>query len=144
MGGMTPPKKNLSARGRGTCPSANLPTANPTWTDPGSHPVLRDERSATNRLSHVTAPPNHIQRSTWRSFFSFALLSTTHSSGSAKRDCEGRLDVHATKHTTQANVVNRRQGSQSDAHNVVMPYVHLNPTYGMHVYIFIAANETNH
>jgi hypothetical protein len=25
---------------------------NPTWTDPGSNPVLRGERPATNRLSH--------------------------------------------------------------------------------------------
>jgi hypothetical protein len=32
-----------------------LSTTNPTWTDPGSNPALRGERSATNRLSHGTA-----------------------------------------------------------------------------------------
>jgi hypothetical protein len=38
-----------------TCPNATLSTTNPTWTDPGLNPVLRGERSATNRLSHGTA-----------------------------------------------------------------------------------------
>jgi hypothetical protein len=33
-----------------TCPTANL-----TWTDPGSNLGLRGERPATNRLSHGTA-----------------------------------------------------------------------------------------
>jgi hypothetical protein len=36
---------------RKTYPSANLPTTNPTWTDPG----IRTKRPATNRLSHGTA-----------------------------------------------------------------------------------------
>ena len=40
---------------RKTYPSATLSTTNPTWTDPGSNPGLRGERSATNRLSHGTA-----------------------------------------------------------------------------------------
>jgi hypothetical protein len=40
---------------RKTCPSATLPTTNPTWTDPESNPGLRGERPATNRLSHGTA-----------------------------------------------------------------------------------------
>jgi hypothetical protein len=34
-----------------TCPSATLPTTNPTWTNPD----LRSGRTATNRLSHGTA-----------------------------------------------------------------------------------------
>jgi hypothetical protein len=34
--------------------SATLSTTNRTWTDLGSNPGLRDERSATNRLSHGT------------------------------------------------------------------------------------------
>jgi hypothetical protein len=38
-----------------TCPSATLSTTKPTWTDPGSNPGLRDERQATNILSHGTA-----------------------------------------------------------------------------------------
>jgi hypothetical protein len=40
---------------RKTCPSANLSTTNPTWTDPGSNPGLRSERPETNSLSHGTA-----------------------------------------------------------------------------------------
>jgi hypothetical protein len=40
---------------RKTCPSATLSTTNPTWTDPGSNPGLRNGRPATNRLSHGTA-----------------------------------------------------------------------------------------
>jgi hypothetical protein len=46
--------ENRSTWGK-TCPSATLPTTNRTWTDPGSNPGLRDERPATNRLSHGTA-----------------------------------------------------------------------------------------
>ena len=38
-----------------TCPIATLSTTNPTWTDPGSNPGLRNERPATNRQSHGTA-----------------------------------------------------------------------------------------
>jgi hypothetical protein len=34
-----------------TYPSATLSTTNPTWTDWGSNPDLRDERPASNRLS---------------------------------------------------------------------------------------------
>jgi hypothetical protein len=46
--------ENRSTRGK-TCPSATLSTTNPTRTDPGSNPGLRDERLTTNRLSHGTA-----------------------------------------------------------------------------------------
>jgi hypothetical protein len=46
--------ENRSTCGK-TCPGAILSTTNPTWTDPGSNPGLRDGRSATNRLSH--GPP---------------------------------------------------------------------------------------
>jgi hypothetical protein len=46
--------ENRSTRGK-TCPSASLSTTNPTWTDPGSNPALRDGRPAANRLSHGTA-----------------------------------------------------------------------------------------
>jgi hypothetical protein len=45
--------ENRSTRGK-TCPSATLSTTNPTWTDPGSNPGLRDGMAAANRLSHVT------------------------------------------------------------------------------------------
>jgi hypothetical protein len=49
----------LTGENRGTrvkaCPSATLPTTNPTWTDPGSHPGLRGGTPAANRLSHGTA-----------------------------------------------------------------------------------------
>jgi hypothetical protein len=44
---------NRSTRGK-TCPCATLSTTKPTWTDPGSNPGLRCERSGTNRLSHGT------------------------------------------------------------------------------------------
>jgi hypothetical protein len=37
-------------------PSATLSTINPTWTDLGANPELRIETTATNRLSHDTAP----------------------------------------------------------------------------------------
>jgi hypothetical protein len=47
-------EENRSAKGK-TCPSATLPTTNPTWSDPGLNQILRGERSATNRLSHGTA-----------------------------------------------------------------------------------------
>jgi hypothetical protein len=40
---------------RKTCPSATLPTTNPTWIDPGANPGLRGERPATNDLSHGMA-----------------------------------------------------------------------------------------
>jgi hypothetical protein len=46
--------ENRSTRGK-TCPSATLSTTNPTWTDPGSNPGLRDGRPATNCLRHDTA-----------------------------------------------------------------------------------------
>jgi hypothetical protein len=46
--------ENRSTR-RKTCPSATLPTTNPTCTDPRSNPDLRGERPVTNRLSHGTA-----------------------------------------------------------------------------------------
>jgi hypothetical protein len=51
--------ENRSTRGA-TCPSATLSTTNPTRTDPGSNLGLRDERPATNRLSHGTAPGTHL------------------------------------------------------------------------------------
>ena len=38
-----------------SCPSATLSKTNPTWTDPGSNPGIRGERSATNGLSIGTA-----------------------------------------------------------------------------------------
>jgi hypothetical protein len=38
-----------------TCPSATLSTTNSTWIDPGAKPGLRDERPATEDLSHGTA-----------------------------------------------------------------------------------------
>jgi hypothetical protein len=59
-------RENRSTWGK-TCPNAILSTTNPTWTDPGSNPVLRGDRSATNRLSHGTAfwrnllPPSAVQ-----------------------------------------------------------------------------------
>jgi hypothetical protein len=37
--------ENRTTRGK-TCPIATLSTTNPTWTDPGSNPGLRGERSA--------------------------------------------------------------------------------------------------
>jgi hypothetical protein len=43
-----------------TCPSAILSATNPTWTDPGWNPGLRDERPATNRLSHGTVSDIHV------------------------------------------------------------------------------------
>jgi hypothetical protein len=46
--------ENLSIRGK-TGPSNTLSTTNLTWTEPGSSPVLRGGRPATNRLSHGTA-----------------------------------------------------------------------------------------
>jgi hypothetical protein len=49
--------ENRSTLGK-TCPSATLPTINPTWTDPGSNSGLRGERPATNRLSDGTAHGN--------------------------------------------------------------------------------------
>jgi hypothetical protein len=49
--------ENRSTREK-TCPSDILSTTNPTWTDSGSNPGLRDERPAANRLSHGTAKLN--------------------------------------------------------------------------------------
>jgi hypothetical protein len=49
--------ENGSNRGK-TCPSATLSTRNPTWTDPGSNPVLSGERPATNRMSHGSSLPD--------------------------------------------------------------------------------------
>jgi hypothetical protein len=46
--------ENRSTRGK-TCPSATSSTTTFTWTDTGSKPGLRDERTATNRLCHGTA-----------------------------------------------------------------------------------------
>jgi hypothetical protein len=36
-------------------PSATLSNTNPTWTEPGSSPILLGGRPATNRLSYGTA-----------------------------------------------------------------------------------------
>jgi hypothetical protein len=44
-------EENRSTRGK-TCPSANLSTTNPTWTEPGSNTGLRGGRPAANRLSY--------------------------------------------------------------------------------------------
>jgi hypothetical protein len=44
---------NRSTRGK-TCPQRRFVHKNPTWTDPRSNSGLRDERPATNRLSHGT------------------------------------------------------------------------------------------
>jgi hypothetical protein len=52
--------ENRSTWGK-TCPSATFSNTNPTWTDPGSNSDLRGERSATNRLSHVTAILDALQ-----------------------------------------------------------------------------------
>jgi hypothetical protein len=49
--------ENRSTRGK-ICSRATLSTTNPTWTDPGSNPGLRDGRPAANRLSYGTA---HIE-----------------------------------------------------------------------------------
>ena len=43
-----------------TCYSATLPTTTLEWTGLGSNPSLRNESSATNRLSHGT-PTNRLQ-----------------------------------------------------------------------------------
>jgi hypothetical protein len=40
---------------RKSCPSATLPTPNPTWIDPGANPGLSGERPATDDLSHGTS-----------------------------------------------------------------------------------------
>jgi hypothetical protein len=40
---------------RKTCPSATLSTTNSAWNDPGANQGLRQQRSATNGLSHGTA-----------------------------------------------------------------------------------------
>ena len=48
--------ENRSTRGK-TCPSATLSTTNPTLTDPGSNPDLREERPEIILLSHGTAQP---------------------------------------------------------------------------------------
>jgi hypothetical protein len=39
-----------------TCPSAALPTTNPTWSDLGLNPGHPGGKSATNRLSYGTVP----------------------------------------------------------------------------------------
>jgi hypothetical protein len=38
-----------------TCPSATLPTTNPTWLDPHLNPGRRGGKPATNRLSYGAA-----------------------------------------------------------------------------------------
>jgi hypothetical protein len=48
-GGMILTGENRRTR-RKTCPSATLPTTNPTWIDQGANPGLRGERPATNDL----------------------------------------------------------------------------------------------
>jgi hypothetical protein len=40
---------------RKTCPCASLSTTNPTWIVLGANPGIRDEKPATNLLSHGTA-----------------------------------------------------------------------------------------
>jgi hypothetical protein len=60
--------ENRSTRGE-TCPSTTLSTTNPTWTDPGSNPGLRGERSATNRLSHGTALTSGFTSATYDMYY---------------------------------------------------------------------------
>jgi hypothetical protein len=50
-GGMILTGENRRTR-RKTCPSATLPTTNPTRIEPEANPVLRGERLATNDLRH--------------------------------------------------------------------------------------------
>jgi hypothetical protein len=45
---------------RKTCPHATLSTTNPTWSDLGAYPGLRNERPVTNRPSHVTSSVLYI------------------------------------------------------------------------------------
>jgi len=47
-------KENQITR-RQTCPSATSSTTNPARTDKELKPDVRDGRTATNRVSHVTA-----------------------------------------------------------------------------------------
>jgi hypothetical protein len=47
-------KRRTQRRTCKTCPSATLPTTSPSWTDPGTNPVLHGERLVTDRLSHCT------------------------------------------------------------------------------------------
>jgi hypothetical protein len=44
-----------------TCPSATLPTTNPTWIDMGSNPGRCRGKPATNRLSYGTAWPRGLR-----------------------------------------------------------------------------------
>jgi hypothetical protein len=46
---------------RNTCPIAILPTPNPTWADPGVHPVLHGERPTTDYLIDGTFLSCHLQ-----------------------------------------------------------------------------------
>jgi hypothetical protein len=61
--------------GRGTCPSATLPTTNLTWNDLGSNPCFHGERPATNSLRN-SAPLktkihlNYIRKALRSWFFS--------------------------------------------------------------------------
>jgi hypothetical protein len=57
-GGMILTGENRRTR-RKTSPSANLYTRNPTRSDTGPKASLRDERQATNRLSHCTHSLSH-------------------------------------------------------------------------------------
>jgi hypothetical protein len=52
--------EDRNTRGK-TCPSATLPTTNPTWTDPGSNTGLRGGRPAAKRLSHATVLDQKLQ-----------------------------------------------------------------------------------
>jgi hypothetical protein len=54
IGGMKIGRGNQSTRKK-TCPSATLPTTNPTWLDPGLNPGCRGGKPATNRLSYGAA-----------------------------------------------------------------------------------------
>jgi hypothetical protein len=55
----------LRGRNRGAVrksrPSDTSSTTNPTLSDTGSNPGLRDERPATNRLSHGTPRAGHLR-----------------------------------------------------------------------------------
>jgi hypothetical protein len=106
-----------------TCPSATLPTTNPTWLDPGLNPGRRGGKPASNRLSYSAAfilNKWHISTSVFV-FTRYIFVLTFHGSISACRvrsnESESRFVYKARRggNSRPTAIVTRQESSADPA-----------------------------
>jgi hypothetical protein len=70
-----------------TCPSANLSTTNPTWTDMGANQGLCGERWLTNYLSHCTTFRTMVRHGLFIIYDLYTMSSSTSGQGVSAVAC---------------------------------------------------------